>query len=106
MLVCLEEFADKGDEGTPTNDIVNKAGISKGILFHYLANKKNLYLYVLDKTIERTIEKFKAAYSAAPTTDLFERISLSGMIKLRLSLEEPLAYKLIFGTFIANENPT
>jgi TetR/AcrR family transcriptional regulator len=99
MLVCLEEFADKGYEGASTNDIVNKAGISKGILFHYFGNKKNLYLYVLDMTLDRVIDKFKTAYSAA-TTDLFERISLSGLIKLRLSLEEPLVYKLIFGTFI------
>ena len=99
MLVCLEEFAEKGYEGASTNDIVNRAGISKGILFHYFGNKKNLYLYVLDKMLDRAMDKFKIAYSAA-TTDLFERISLSGMIKLRLSLEEPLAYKLIFGAFI------
>ena len=45
--VAIKEFADKGFEKASTNEIVKEAGISKGILFHYL-KIKNLFLYVYD----------------------------------------------------------
>lgn len=96
---CMEEFANKGYEGASTNEIVKRAGISKGILFHYFKNKKNLYLYLLDKTIDHTVRKFYSYGENAPD-DLFERILFDGMIKLRISYEEPLVYKLIYRTFI------
>ena len=99
LQTCMEVFAEKGFEGASTNDIVKKAGISKGILFHYFGNKKNIYLYVLDKTLDRVMEKFNAGYRMAPP-DLFERITITGMLKLKLALEEPLVYKLIYVTFI------
>lgn len=95
----MEVFAEKGYEGASTNDIIKRAGISKGILFHYFGNKENLYLYVLDKTLDSAIEKITAGYSMAPP-DLFERITATGMLKLKLALEEPLVYKLIFVTFV------
>ena len=96
---CMSEFADNGYEGASTNEIVKKAGISKGILFHYFGNKKNLYLYLLDKTIDYTIKKFYSYDENAPD-DLFERILFDGMIKLKISYEEPAIYKLIYKTFI------
>lgn len=95
----MEVFAEKGYEGASTNDIIKRAGISKGILFHYFGNKENLYLYVLDKTLDSAIEKITAGYSMAPP-DLFERITATGMLKLKFALEEPLVYKLIFVTFV------
>ena len=96
---CMEVFAENGYEGASTNEIIKRAGISKGILFHYFGNKKNLYLYILDKTMDRVLEKFTTEYSMAPP-DLFERITASGMLKMKLALEEPLVYKLIFVTFV------
>lgn len=99
LLACMEVFAEKGYEGASTNDIVKKAGISKGILFHYFGNKKNLYLYVLDTALDKVLDKFTAGYRAA-SADIFERIILTGMLKLKLALEEPLIYKLIYVTFI------
>ncbi len=96
---CMEVFAEKGYEGASTNDIVKKAGISKGILFHYFGNKKNLYMYVLDKTLDRAIDKITAGYRTS-SADLFERITMTGILKLRLALEEPLVYKLIYVTFV------
>ena len=96
---CMSEFADNGFEGASTNEIVKKAGISKGILFHYFGSKKNLYLYLLDKTIGYSIKKFYSFGENAPD-DLFERILFDGMIKLKISYEEPVIYKLIYKTFI------
>jgi len=99
LQTSMEVFAEKGYEGASTNDIVKRAGISKGILFHYFGNKRNLYLYVLDRTLDKAVEKISNGYRSAPA-DLFERITVTGMLKLKLALEEPLVYKLIFSSFV------
>lgn len=54
---ALKEFAVKGYEEASTNNIVKEAGISKGMIFHYFENKKNLYLYILDYCAELYFQK-------------------------------------------------
>ena len=97
--VCLEEFAEKGYEKASTNVIVNKAGISKGLLFHYFGSKKKLYLYLLDMTMQHFYDRM-LKLQGKPKEDLFERIIQSGMIKVQLAYEAPLMYKLIMEAFI------
>ncbi len=46
LKAALEEFATRGYEKASTNKIVEKAGVSKGLLFHYFGNKKGLFIYV------------------------------------------------------------
>lgn len=59
IKAALKEFALKGYEGASTNSIVKEVGISKGMIFHYFENKKNLYLYILDYCAELYFEKTK-----------------------------------------------
>lgn len=96
---CLEEFAENGYDKASTNTIVSKAGISKGLLFHYFGNKKNLYLYLLDMTIKHFIERFYEE-DTQPSKDIFEKFIQSGMIKLKIAFEEPLLFKFIMGAFV------
>ncbi|KZL90506.1 TetR/AcrR family transcriptional regulator [Clostridium magnum] len=53
---CIEEFALNGYDKASTNSIVKKAGISKGLLFHYFGSKKTLFLYVFDYCANYLIE--------------------------------------------------
>jgi len=46
LNAALAEFAHKEYADASTNNIVTTAQISKGILFRYFGNKKNLYLYL------------------------------------------------------------
>ena len=47
LNAAMEEFARNGYKNTSTNKIVKQAGISKGLLFHYFSNKKELYLMIV-----------------------------------------------------------
>ena len=38
--------------------MVIKAGISKGLLFHYFENKKNIYLYLVDYSMKHFLDRF------------------------------------------------
>lgn len=104
IQACVEVFAEKGYQGASTNEIVRKAGISKGILFHYFGNKKDLYLYILDKTLDKAVEKLNSYLQPLPP-DIFERITVTGMIKLKMAIEQPLVYKLLFVTFVNTPDP-
>lgn len=54
---ALDEFAAKDFEAASLNSIIAKAGISKGSMYHYFANKEDLYLYIIDQ-IMKTKEEF------------------------------------------------
>ena len=72
LQASLDEFAEHGYLNASTNRIVQAAGISKGLLFHYFGSKKKLFLYVLDHTIDHLIKKI-SAYSAPLSGEFFER---------------------------------
>jgi len=90
---CIYEFADKGYDQASTNSIIKKAGISKGILFHYFKNKKSLFYYILDYCIREMIEEYKK-YPLTETKDIFQRISELGVIKLKIAHKYPYIVKL------------
>lgn len=96
--ICLEEFALNGYENASTNAIVKKAEISKGILFHYFGNKKNLFLYVLDYVLDYSIRRFYELYKE-PRPDIFERIIQRMHIKMQMADEEPLIYRFLVAAF-------
>lgn len=99
IAVCIEEFAEKGYEKASTNGMVNKAEISKGSLFHYFGNKKNLYLYLLDIAMDYFVNNFYK-YETKTGSDLFERIVQQGIIKMKLASEHPYMYKMVMEAFI------
>ncbi|MBN2651730.1 MAG: TetR/AcrR family transcriptional regulator [Spirochaetales bacterium] len=96
---ALEEFSKKGFAQGNTNEICKNAGISKGLLFHYFGNKKNLYLYLVDIT---TKEMYKRMMEYMPKSqlDMFDLIVEISMIKLRIGLEMAEGYKLIYEAYI------
>ncbi len=96
---CIEEFAHNGYDKASTNNIVKKAGISKGAIFHYFGSKKNLYLYILDYVISYSAKKLNEMIGTPPA-DIFERIMNTGLAKIRLAYEEPLMYEVIYMAFM------
>lgn len=54
-----EEFAANGFEGASYNRIIDGAGISKGAMYYYFADKDDLFRTVLDESSRRLIEALK-----------------------------------------------
>lgn len=48
-----EEFAEKGYESASLNEIIERAGISKGSLYYYFEDKEDLFATVVDVVAER-----------------------------------------------------
>ena len=53
VSAAVEAFGKNDYKGASTEDIARRAGISKGLLFFYFKNKKELYLYLMEHLMEK-----------------------------------------------------
>lgn len=91
---AMREFAQKGFENASTNEIVKQADISKGILFHYFKNKKNLFLFLYDYCINLYINEFYKKINM-DETDIFIKLRECSLIKLELLMKYPEIFVFI-----------
>jgi len=91
---AIKEFAQKGYDHASTNGIVKEAGISKGLLFHYFGNKKQMFLFLFDHCYELIADHF---YQKIDLTekDFFTRIRQAVIIKMELLTTYPDLFKFI-----------
>ena len=68
-----EVFSDRPFEEVSIDDIATAAGISKNLLYHYFAGKRELYLAVIAESTERMLEASEPDLSLAP----LERLAAS-----------------------------
>lgn len=99
--VAIEEFALNGYRNGSTNEIIKKADISKGILFHYFKNKKNLYLYMLDYSIDYYSKFFDEYFENLDKSDIFDIIKEISIKKLELFSDSPIMYEFIAKAFVS-----
>jgi len=65
-------FAKKGYSGANTNELVQRARVTKGALYHHFANKRELYHSVVEDMERELVERIEAA--AAGGRDPWERL--------------------------------
>jgi len=58
---ALVEFAERGFEGTSTEDIAHRAGISQPYLFRLFGTKKELFVATVSRCFRETLELFQRA---------------------------------------------
>ncbi|ENJ9653330.1 TetR/AcrR family transcriptional regulator [Clostridium botulinum] len=99
LKAALEEFATRGYEKASTNKIVEKAGVSKGLLFHYFGNKKGLFIYVYNYYFEFLKEEL---YMKVDTEerDILERVKKWTMIKMNLIEKYPSIFMLFIKSML------
>ncbi len=58
LNAALKEFAKKGYKNAMTDEIAKEANISKGALFQYFTNKKALFLFLYDHTLDIVMREY------------------------------------------------
>lgn len=99
LKAALSEFSERGYHKANTNVICEKAGISKGLLFHYFGSKKALYLYLLDDVMKEMSQRV-IEYTRHDKTDLFDLMTEVSIAKMRVGAEMPEEYRLIYEAFL------
>ncbi len=67
LAVAISEFATTGYDGTSTEVIAERAGISQPYIFRLYGTKKELFLACVDRCFDLTIEAFRAAVAEQPS---------------------------------------
>lgn len=90
----FEEFGKNGYDKASTNEIVKKAGISKGLLFHYFGNKQTLYQTLMDFAMDYlgTLLEEQIDWSQQ---DFFLRVRQVTEIKLSALQQYPYIYEFL-----------
>ncbi|MGE5654611.1 MAG: TetR/AcrR family transcriptional regulator [Bacillota bacterium] len=52
---AMVEFIEHGYDAASTNRIIDRAGISKGVLFKYFGSKEGLYLFLAEKMADEKV---------------------------------------------------
>lgn len=87
----LECFGQYGYKKANTDLIVEKAGISKGLLFYYFKNKETFYLYLCDFCSKVSLEAVDVAEMSA-ITDFFDMLDFGIRTKLKIWSDYPYMY--------------
>lgn len=90
---AAREFTEHGYGRASTNRIVRRAGISKGILFHYFGTKERLYFELLDSAAGAIREAVEAGPEDLSSDPIDRIISLS-RAEFRFYAARPDLYRL------------
>lgn len=91
---ALQEFALKGYELASTNEIVKRAGISKGALFHYFSGKKELFLFLCDYVFEVVKREFYEQIGPCGG-DLLARYQRAAILKAKVYQRYPPMFEFL-----------
>jgi AcrR family transcriptional regulator len=94
ITAAISEFAGNGYLAASTNRIVQAAGVSKGLLFHYFGDKKGLYLEAVQTCIKELMRRFDERLGPT-STDLFERLRQYTLAKWSLVEEQPSTFAFL-----------
>lgn len=85
---ALKEFTTKGYDKASTNIIAKEAGISKALMFHYVENKQELFLFIYDY-FKEVLEKEYYLKINLKEKDLFNRLRQSYLLQIELIKQYP-----------------
>ncbi len=97
---ALEEFTKQGYAKASTNTIVEKAEISKGMLFYYFNNKQTLFNFLIDYGIDFIKSEYFAKIDDSEP-DFIKRYKGIAKVKMESYSKNPYVYNFL-GTIYLN----
>ncbi len=91
---AIVEFSKNGFEKASTNAIVKRAGVSKGLIYHYFENKQALYDYLIYYVFNLVMGEINDKLNFNEP-DIFKRFKEVAMIKMEISYHHPSIYDVI-----------
>lgn len=101
LAAAQEVFVAQGYHSAAMDDIAERAGVSKPVLYQHFPSKLELYLALLDTHCEELVVKTRAAMAA--TTDNKERVRAAVQAYFDIIDHESEAFRLVFESDLRNE---
>ncbi len=91
---ALEEFAQKGYRKGSMQAIALRAGVAKGSLYQYFANKKELFLYIFRLAVEEKIRFVRGLFEENRALPFFAQLEKLFLESRQHAREHPHTYHL------------
>lgn len=100
LAAAEEEFARHGLEAARTDEIAQRSGVTKGMIYHYFGSKEKLYEAALEQVFAPLLLSFQQF--ATPHSDPAQ--ALEGVVRrvLEITSEQPGAPAMLFFETIQN----
>jgi AcrR family transcriptional regulator len=98
---ALEVFVSRGYHAAAMDEIAERAGVSKPVLYQHFPGKLELYLALLDESVDTLIETVRGALRS--TTDNRQRVAATFGAYFEFMGGEGQAYRLVFESDLGNE---
>ncbi|MBE9497863.1 MULTISPECIES: TetR/AcrR family transcriptional regulator [Streptomyces] len=96
-----EVFVAQGYHAAAMDDIADRAGVSKPVLYQHFPGKLDLYLALLDQHCEALLQAVRAALES--TTDNKQRVAATMDAYFAFVENEGGAFRLVFESDLTNE---
>ena len=94
-------FVQQGYHAAAMDDIADRAGVSKPVLYQHFPGKLDLYLALLEISGQQLVEAVRAAL--ASTTDNHDRVEATVGAYFQFVNDPDGAYRLVFESDLTNE---
>ena len=98
---ALEVFVAQGYHAAAMDDIADRAGVSKPVLYQHFPGKLELYLALLDQSCDTIIDASKSAL--ASTDDNKQRVAATMHVFYDYVASAQGAFRLVFESDLTNE---
>jgi AcrR family transcriptional regulator len=89
LAAAAEEFGERGFEGASYNQIIDRAGVSKGAMYYYFADKDDLFRTVLDTALSQWMEHVGISFRADDAESFWAACEAIYARSLRFMLADP-----------------
>jgi AcrR family transcriptional regulator len=96
-----EVFVAQGYHAAAMDDIADRAGVSKPVLYQHFPGKLDLYLALLDQHCESLVDAVRGALES--TTDNKQRVAATMNAYFQFVEHESGAFRLVFESDLTNE---
>ena len=98
---ALEVFVERGYHAAAMDEIAERAGVSKPVLYQHFPGKLELYLALLDSSAEELVRIMQDALSS--TTDNRQRVPATFMAFYDFVASAGETFRLVFESDLSNE---
>jgi AcrR family transcriptional regulator len=101
LTVALEVFVEQGYHSASMDEISDRAGVSKPVLYQHFPGKLDLYLALLETSADAVVESVKVAL--ASTSDNKRRVQATMANWYDYVSDASAAFRLVFESDLTNE---
>jgi AcrR family transcriptional regulator len=98
---ALEVFVAQGYHAAAMDEIAERAGVSKPVLYQHFPGKLELYLALLDQSVDELVEAVRAALRS--TSDNKQRVAATFSAYFEYVESEGQTFRLVFESDLSNE---